>query len=73
MIKFVDLEANEIIIDANITIREDFSIYYHATKIFNKDEILLIKYEIILIVYLNKRFSELNTTQMKFLEGANAP
>lgn len=67
MIKFIDLEANEILINATITIREDFSIYYHSTKIFSKDEILLIKYDIILIVYLNKRFDELNKIQMKFL------
>jgi len=67
MIRFIDLEANEIIIEANITIREDYSIYYHSTKIFSKDEILLIKYKIILEVYLNKRFNELNKIQRKFL------
>jgi hypothetical protein len=67
MIKFIDLEANEILIEANITIREDYSIYCHSEKIFSKDEILLIKYEIVLIVYLNKKFSELNKIQKKFL------
>ena len=67
MIKFIDLNADEIIVEANITIREDYSIYYHSEKIFSKDEILLIKYDIILIVYLNKRFSELNKIQKKFL------
>jgi len=67
MIKFIDIEANEILIEANITIREDYSIYYHSEKIFSKDEILLIKYDIVLIVYLNKRFSELNKIQKKFL------
>jgi hypothetical protein len=67
MIKFIDIEANEILIEANITIREDYSIYYHSEKIFSKDEILLIKYDIVLIVYLNKRFSDLNKIQKKFL------
>jgi len=67
MIKFIDLNADEIIVEANITIREDYSIYYHSEKIFSKDEILLIKYDIVLIVYLNKRFSELNKIQKKFL------
>jgi Sec7-like guanine-nucleotide exchange factor len=67
MIKFIDLEGNELIIKANITIREDYSIYYHSEKIFSKDEILLIRYEIMLIVYLNKRFNELNKIQRKFL------
>ena len=67
MIKFIDLNVDEIIVEANITIREDYSIYYHSEKIFSKDEILLIKYDIVLIVYLNKRFSELNKIQKKFL------